>query len=167
MDVSNFPVCPPVGPMSCCPPVGWNPNAWKPIYKWQRFSKLDDGKPKKSLRMAKWVGKNHHFPPSIKKWLALECQVQIFTFFGGCLVGCLFSFCFFGKSYFLIRFSHGMFLAREKTWGCVRCLVMDTVQNANSGHPGSAISMAPVLCTLYSRASGLVLKFAVFQTLLS
>ena len=56
-----------------------------------------------------------------------------------------------------------MFLATEKTWGCVRCLVMDTVQNANSGHPGSAISMAPVLCTLYSRASGLVLEFAVFQ----
>lgn len=40
----------------------------------------------------------------------------------------------------------------EKTISCVRCLVMDTVQNANSGHPGSAISMAPVLCTLYSRA---------------
>ena len=45
----------------------------------------------------------------------------------------------------------------------MRCLVMDMVQNANSGHPGSAISMAPVLYTLYARAAGLVLEFAVFQ----
>lgn len=40
----------------------------------------------------------------------------------------------------------------EETISCVRCLVMDMVQNANSGHPGSAISMAPVLYTLYARA---------------
>ena len=45
----------------------------------------------------------------------------------------------------------------------MRCLVMDMVQNANSGHPGSAISMAPVLYTLYARAAGLALEFALFR----
>ncbi len=33
----------------------------------------------------------------------------------------------------------------------IRCLAMDAVQAANSGHPGTPIAMAPVITTLYQR----------------
>jgi len=43
----------------------------------------------------------------------------------------------------------------EKVVNCIRCLAMDAVQRANSGHPGTPMAMAPVAYSLWAR----VLKY--------
>mmetsp|Transcript_103222 Transcript_103222/g.301055 ORF Transcript_103222/g.301055 Transcript_103222/m.301055 type:complete len:743 (+) Transcript_103222:75-2303(+) len=39
----------------------------------------------------------------------------------------------------------------EQVVNCIRCLAMDAVQNANSGHPGTPMAMAPVAYAIWSR----------------
>jgi len=39
----------------------------------------------------------------------------------------------------------------EKVVNCLRCLAMDSVQKANSGHPGTPMAMAPVAYALWAR----------------
>jgi len=39
----------------------------------------------------------------------------------------------------------------EKVVNCLRCLAMDAVQTANSGHPGTPMAMAPVAYALWAR----------------
>merc|ERR1719247_3727967 len=41
--------------------------------------------------------------------------------------------------------------ADEKVVSCIRCLAMDAVQQANSGHPGTPMAMAPVAYALWAR----------------
>lgn len=44
------------------------------------------------------------------------------------------------------------FLAKEtKVVDTIRCLSMDAVQKANSGHPGTPMAMAPVAYTIWSK----------------
>ena len=44
------------------------------------------------------------------------------------------------------------FNAKEKTVvDTIRCLSMDGVQKANSGHPGTPMAMAPVAYTIWSK----------------
>jgi len=45
--------------------------------------------------------------------------------------------------------------ADEQVVNCLRCLAMDAVQQANSGHPGTPMAMAPVAYALWAR----VLKY--------
>merc|ERR1719160_2489148 len=39
----------------------------------------------------------------------------------------------------------------ERVVSCIRCLAMDAVQHANSGHAGTPMAMAPVAYALWSR----------------
>jgi hypothetical protein len=39
----------------------------------------------------------------------------------------------------------------EKVVSCIRCLAMDAVQQANSGHAGTPMAMAPVAYALWSK----------------
>ena len=44
------------------------------------------------------------------------------------------------------------FAAKEKlVVDTIRCLSMDAVQKANSGHPGTPMAMAPVAYTIWSK----------------